>query len=367
MSSDESLKPSKKRIVGLDVARAIAVVGMIIVNFKVVLGDKGMELLKSISSVFDGKAAATFVVLAGVGLALMSQNAIDNEDKAKLQRVKVRISKRALFLFVIGLSYIVIWPADILHFYGNYMIFSLLLINASSRLLKASVWIFILSFPILMLVVDYEIGWNFNTLEYNGFWTIKGFITNLFYNGFHPVIPWTAFMLSGMWLGRQNLRDEKNNSTLLRRSLLVFVILQIVSFSLVKMMGPVLVIDPKELEDLIGTNPMPPLPMYMLSGIAIAFVVILSCINLANKLPNNSLIQALVKTGQMALTFYVAHVVIGMGLIDWIYPNLMGTIEIQYSVLYAILFSITCVIVAKFWLERYKMGPLEWIMRKITG
>ena len=53
-----------KRIIGIDVARALAVIGMIIVNFKVVFGDSGSNWVKSFASVFDEKAAATFVVLA---------------------------------------------------------------------------------------------------------------------------------------------------------------------------------------------------------------------------------------------------------------------------------------------------------------
>ena len=106
----------KDRIIGIDVARALAVIGMIIVNFKVVFGDNGLVWVKSFASVFDGKAAATFVVLAGVGLALMTNSALRNNDRQKLKTARKRIAKRALFLFSVGLSYIVIWPADILHF-----------------------------------------------------------------------------------------------------------------------------------------------------------------------------------------------------------------------------------------------------------
>lgn len=36
-----------KRILGLDLARAMAVIGMIIVNFKVLLGEQGPEWLKN--------------------------------------------------------------------------------------------------------------------------------------------------------------------------------------------------------------------------------------------------------------------------------------------------------------------------------
>jgi len=75
----------KQRIIGIDVARALAVIGMIIVNFKVVFGENGLPWVKSFVSIFDGKAAATFVVLAGVGLALMTNSAINNRDKEKIK------------------------------------------------------------------------------------------------------------------------------------------------------------------------------------------------------------------------------------------------------------------------------------------
>jgi uncharacterized membrane protein len=68
-----------------------------------------------LASIFGGEAAATFVVLAGVGLALMTNSEIKNNDQAKIKMAQIRIIKRALFLFVVGISYIAIWPADILY------------------------------------------------------------------------------------------------------------------------------------------------------------------------------------------------------------------------------------------------------------
>ncbi|MCP4873438.1 MAG: DUF1624 domain-containing protein [Proteobacteria bacterium] len=66
---------SSDRIEGFDVARAFAVLGMVVVNFKVVLGvsDGEPSLLHTAASLIDGKAAATFVVLAGVGVSLMTR------------------------------------------------------------------------------------------------------------------------------------------------------------------------------------------------------------------------------------------------------------------------------------------------------
>lgn len=94
----------KNRIIGIDVARAIAVIGMIVVNFKIVFGNNGASWLKSLASIFDGKAAATFVVLAGVGIALMTNSALLNKNNKKLDKARKRIVKRAIFLFTIRVN-----------------------------------------------------------------------------------------------------------------------------------------------------------------------------------------------------------------------------------------------------------------------
>ena len=121
-----------------------------------------------------------------------------------------------------------------------------------------------------------------------------------------------------------------------------------------------------ELNYIIGTEPMPPMPLYMLNGIAISVVIISSCILLAKKWEENIVILALNKTGQLALTFYVAHVVLGMGLVEEFTTKKLGTFSIQFAVIYALVFSLACILFAQIWLKYKKIGPLEWIMRKIT-
>ena len=106
----------QSRIIVIDVARAFAVFGMILVNFKIVLGAEGSPWLMTLAGLFDGKATATFVVLAGFGIALMSKSALENNDLEKIKTIRLSIAKRALFLFIVGISYLEVWPADILHF-----------------------------------------------------------------------------------------------------------------------------------------------------------------------------------------------------------------------------------------------------------
>ncbi len=356
----------KNRIIGIDVARALAVCGMIIVNFKVVLGDKGAGWTKSFAQFFEGKAAATFVVLAGIGLALMTNSAVKNQDQERLKVNFNRIYKRAIFLFLVGLSWIWIWPADILHFYGVYMLLTLFLIKRSPLQLLLVTAATILIYPFLFIWLDYEAAWDFSTFEYADFWTLGGFSRNLFFNGFHPVIPWIAFMIFGLWYGRQDLRDPR----FLKRSFWVglgaFMGIQLVSNRLIHFFSMEAPGSRKDIIDLLGTQPMPPMPVYMINGISISVVIISAAILLASRYENNFFIDTLNKTGQLALTFYAGHVILGMGLIKVIHPGQLGTFSVSFSVAYAVIFSLLCMLFARIWLRFKGAGPLEWVMRKIT-
>ena len=360
-------KTVKERIIGIDIARALAVIGMIIVNFKIVLGENGLTWVKSFASAFDGKAAATFVVLAGVGLALMTNSALKNKDSQKLKTARIRIAKRALFLFIVGLSYIVIWPADILHFYGIYMLVILLLISSKEKTILISAITLILIYPLLFAFFNYETGWNFNTLEYQDFWTFNGFFRNLLFNGFHPVMPWISFMLFGFWFGKQELNSDRFIKKAFWLSSFAFVVIQILSRLSISFFSEGSEQTASELSEIIGTNPMPPLPIYMFNGIAISILIISACIIIGKRFSSNKILLALNKTGKLTLTFYVAHVIIGMGIIEVINPEKMGNYPIEFSVGYALIFSLLCVLFATFWLKRRENGPVEWIMKKIIG
>jgi uncharacterized protein len=357
----------KERIIGIDIARALAVIGMIIVNFKVVLGDNGLSWVKSFASAFDGKAAATFVVLAGIGLALMTNSALRNKDSQKLKTARIRIAKRALFLFIVGLSYIVIWPADILHFYGIYMLVILLLLSSNEKIILISTIALILLYPLLFGFWNYETGWNFDTLDYHSFWTFNGFFRNLFFNGFHPVIPWTSFMLFGFWFGKQDLKSDRFIKKAFWVSSIAFIVIQVLSYLTILYLSEGSQQTASELSEIIGTNPMPPLPMYMFNGIAISISIISACIIMGKRFSTNKVILALNKMGQLALTFYVAHVIFGMGIVEVINPKKMGNYSIEFSVVYALAFSLLCVLFAIYWLKKRKNGPVEWIMKKIIG
>jgi uncharacterized protein len=67
------------------------------------------------------------------------------------------------------------------------------------------------------------------------------------------------------------------------------------------------------------------------------------------------------------LTFYVAHVIVGMGIIEAINPTKIGNYSIEFSVIYATVFCLMCIFFAVIWRKYYNSGPLEWILRKIAN
>lgn len=369
----KTIKQHSTRIQGIDFARALAVIGMVIVNFKIVMGSHGVhggadwiQGLYAFANFFSGKASATFVVLAGMGLAFMTNSARLNNNNQKLKKLRVGIVKRAAFLFVIGLSYSIIWPADILHYYGVYMVFCLLFITVNSRIIWLMLSTIILLYPVVVVFLSYESNWNFITLEYLDFWTFSGFLKNLFVNGFHPVLPWVSFMLFGLWLGRQNLQ----NKAFLHRGLLlsssVFIAIQVVSRIMINATVSATHISQPDALSLFGIEPMPPFPLYMINGISFSVLVIFASIKICNTY-SNALVQAFIKTGKLALTFYVAHVVIGMVLPELLTPYKLGDFTLVHTIGYSLVFSLACIVFAVVWLKYFKQGPLEWIMRKVVG
>lgn len=355
------------RIEGIDLARSLAIIGMIIVNFKMVIGAEGNSWLLSIANALSGKAAALFVTLAGVGIALMTKKGFVSQDNNLVRSNRIRLIKRSVLLFVIGLSYIVIWPADILHFYGVYMLVALLFISSSKRKIFFVALSIILLYPFMMWMMSYDTGWNFETLDYKGFWTVDGFIRNLFYNGFHPVFPWVSFMLIGLWYGRHDLHDRRIVSKLMIRGWLGFVVLLILSKVLLYVTQSSDPVANEQLSYILGLSPMPPLPLYMLAGCSLSISVISGCILMADRFSDSFIIQSLVKTGKLALTLYVAHVVLGMGLALVYDESMIDKQSIQFTMCYAAVFSMLSIIFSTIWLKYFRSGPLEWLFKKILG
>jgi len=355
----DKLQNKKSRIIGYDVARSLAIIGMVMVNYKVVMAasEKGSEWLVWLVGLLDGRAAATFVILAGIGISMLTHKGRVNQDKEQIRRNQKMLFKRAVFLFVIGLLYTPLWPADILHFYGVYIAIAALILTISDRQLWLGATGLSLAFLISVFIFDYEKGWDFSTLTYLDFWTFSGMFRHIFFNGFHPVIPWLAFILIGMWLGRQEVDNIQIRKRIFWMGFSMVAVAETLSFILVRKFSG-------EIASVFSTTPMPPMPLYILAGAGTSIIIIMLCLEITFRYPNSRIFPPLVATGQLALTLYVAHVVIGMGFLE-----IIGRLENQtlsFAIISAAIFSALAIIFSYYWKKRFQHGPLEWVIRKIT-
>ena len=224
----------------------------------------------------------------------------------------------------------------------------------------------VVAFALMLAVFDYEAGWDFETLTYEGFWTPSGQVRHLFFNGFHPVLPWLAFLVLGLWLGRRDLLDPVVRRRVLLGGAVVALTAEAVSATLVARFARRASGEQTELmEALLGSAPLPPVPFYMLAagGTAVAVIALAAGFSQRfSRLPGH---RALAAAGRLSLTIYVAHVLLGMGALE-----AAGRLEDQplwFAVAASVAFYALAVAFAACWTRRFDRGPLEWVMRKLAG
>lgn len=342
------------RLEGLDLARYVAFVGMVIVNFKIVMGaEGGTGVLGVLSGALEGRAAATFVVLAGIGLGLAGRGAFE-------QTLWVTV-KRALFLLVIGLVNMTVFEADILHYYAFYFLFGVLLLPLGSRALLAIILALNLIFAVMIVALDYDVGWDWKTYSYAGFWTPAGFVRNLFFNGWHPVIPWLGFLLFGVVLGRLVLARRATQGMLILGGVVALAMAEFSSVGLTALLVPY----DAQLALLVSTKPVPPMALYMLAGMGGASIVVGLCLMLAGPLARIGVLDVLAPAGRQTLTLYLAHILVGMGVLEAL--GMIGGQSIAQAVVASAIFCGFVTIYAFFWARKFRRGPVEALMRRLAG
>ena len=370
--TQEDRHPAGDRIAALDRARGIAILGMIVENYVTVMygwSREGIDWTGGVvnalphlfSRILEGRSAPLFVILAGMGLSLMTFRERESGDAFLVSRKRNTVFKRALFLFIVGMVFMLVWPADILHYFGCYFAIGALLIGVSDKKILGGAAFFIVGFVILYLVCDYFQGWDWETLTYPDLWTgASPLFRNLFFNGFHPLFPWTAFFLFGMWLGRRRL-----DSISLARRLVVSGLLLVLVLEAISGFSSLYASPASRIGEFLSTEFFPPLPGYVLSTGASASVIIGLTLLMESVGGHWKRSGPLAATGQLSLTIYLAHVIVGMGFIETI-----GRLEhqtIEFALLSAGVCCVVGMVFAFAWRRVFVRGPFEALMRLIAG
>lgn len=342
------------RLTGLDLARAWAWLGMLVVNFRVAMGvhkdPNAPAWLQAAVEALSGHAAALFVVLAGMGLALATR-------KLRGSELWNWVARRALFLAAIGGLNLMVFPPDILHYYAVYFVLGALVLSVPRSLWP---WItagLVLTWPLLALTFDYNAGWHWPTLTYEPLDSTAVLVRHTLFNGWHPLFPWGAFLVWGLWL--QGLQLEQTRTA--HRLLAGGVVAALLGFALHRVGMAHL---SAQWHGLIGLQPLPPSPLYVLTAGGIATALIGLAL-LAVRGGHSW--QWLTPMGRMTLTLYLAHILIGMGTME-----ALGLLQpLRQSGLWevvgaAALFAVLAGGFAWAWSLRFRQGPVEELMRWLT-
>ena len=352
------------RIAGYDLARSLALFGLAISNFSHSVDHTGFYLLDTL---IQGGTIATFLVLAGIGVSLLSQRSRATSDTHGFTDSRKRLIRRAAFLLVVGICCSSIWQANFLCFFSICIAVGALLLTVSNRWLWSFAFIFTLIWVVLaFLMFDYykvidEFSRYWEAFQEGDPWTVEGLVFRVYLYGFHVMFLWAAFLLIGMWLGRQDVHFRRVQRNVFFGGI-VALVLACAYWLLIRY---VWVPSRPSLADLPSTSfvllQFTPLNIFATCGITA--VIIGASLILTGRYSDVKWTKPFIATGQLALTLYVAHLVIvrllkAPGVLDKTFPFAIGS---------AVIFCICAVIFSHFWRKRFERGPLEWGMRRITG
>lgn len=358
------------RIVGLDIARAIAIFGMITVNYRSTFHEVGEAplWLESLADQVNGRAAATFVFLAGIGISLLSRRSRLSGDKALVREDRIDLLRRSLFLLAIGFLFRQVWDYDILHFYGIWLAMAALVLSVRSPWLLAIALLMVAIFPLLYYIVPDQLGISFWATT--DAFTLRDIAIDYFFQGYHPVAPWFAFMLIGMVIGRLDLTDPRVRRNMLIGGLAMIVIgegiagigLDLGYFKLLE--EGFASIDLNEANAIIDTTAYPPMPLFVLVGTGWAMTIVSLCFGFGLRFGERRWVTPFVHTGQLAMTIYILHGTFGVWAIGW--AGYKPSQTLGWILGYCVIFYVVAILFATLWRRRFSRGPVEAIMRRLT-
>ncbi|WP_234439854.1 heparan-alpha-glucosaminide N-acetyltransferase domain-containing protein [Streptomyces bicolor] len=199
--------PSMGRLVGVDLARALAVFGMYVVHIGPPLSATS-GVASWIRYISDGHSSVLFATLAGFSLMLLAGR---REPKTGLagRQAKARIAIRAVILLALGTAMAMEYGGVIiLGFYGVYFLLALPLVRlrASTLAVTAAALALVtpqLAFALKSLLTD-PIRQSVNAYDPLHRLSDVG-VLDLLLSGFYPALTWMSFVIAGMALARFDL------------------------------------------------------------------------------------------------------------------------------------------------------------------
>ena len=205
-------RPARQRVryVGIDLARFIAIAGMMAAHLLAPLAmfpgvsDSDRELAMGTSLISNGAPAALFAVLGGVSIVFATRKQLSG---GLVGKAMASVAVRGVVLIVLGvlLGFVDNNIIVILAYYGVAMILVAPLIKAKSWVLASLAAVLGLGFGWLNITLRRSLEVHMEGPHINvGFITSDplGTLRAIFVTGEYPAITWVTYLLVGMLIGR---------------------------------------------------------------------------------------------------------------------------------------------------------------------
>ena len=201
-------------MVGVDVARGLALLGMFAVHIFRTFTDDGGPTVATL--VAGGRSAATFVLVAGIGLAFVSGRPVVRG--ADRPGVAAGLLVRAALIGSLGLVLGVLSEDNriygILPYYGLYFLLAVPLIGLSARALAVVAAVVAVLGPVLLVATaDVELpgrGWGEGDPTFGALFADPGaLLLRLTVTGEYPAVVFLAYLCAGMAIGRLDVGSRR--------------------------------------------------------------------------------------------------------------------------------------------------------------
>ncbi|MEN9645332.1 MAG: hypothetical protein RL238_2001 [Actinomycetota bacterium] len=355
-----------ERVVDLDVIRAFALIGVCVMNYHGYLilrgGDPGDGFLADVFDPWTGplstRFAATFVTVAGMGVALMSRRALAGRDPAAVSAVRWTLIRRGVLLFAFGFVLDWIWSGTILFFYGAYFLVGAAIFTLRSRWIAAigvgaAVGAAMLQWWGLTREDNgNSVDWLFGTTAETNL-SPRDLLLDALVRGTHPLLPWLVFFCMGIVLGR-----ALPFNTIMRVQLAFFGVICVAAAYLSERALP-------WRASLRSTHPFDRGILYSLAAVGTSLIAVVVIGAVAQATASSRITQALAVTGRTTLTLYVLHVLVFnlvVDWLDWVQPGGLGT-----ALAFAVGYWVVAIVLANLWHRTHEHGPLEWVYRRFSA
>ncbi len=373
----------RRRLVGVDAARGLALVGMMSIHILPAWNPETYEPTLQ-WELFAGRAAALFALLAGVGLAFSSGGRTPHRGRT-LTADRAGLLVRAVLITVLGLLINQVMPADppaydILVYYGMFFLLAIPFLHLPARALFGLAAAAAVLGPVLMQALrgalpalEVENPTVADVLADPG--TV---LSQVLLTGTYPAVPYLAYLLAGMAIGRLNLRSARVQVRLLWVGLAVAVGAWLVYWVLIlqaggydQLMSSTPWLSEDRIDEIIVWGPDPVLPdtswwwllvpgphtntpVAVLQDLGSGTAVLGLLLLVARRA--GAWLLPLSAMGTMTLTLYSAHLLALAAMLHYEVPLLWFLIHVVVAALFAVA-----------WHRSFGRGPLERVVALAAG